>query len=427
MADGGIPEMNLISSLRGNGGARLLAPVTVLALVSLGALACSDSDPSEEAEAQAPAISAAFTALDPGWNKFEPGGETTCSDGSPFHFFARPGDPEKLVVYFQGGGACWTGATCDRDLRPTYSMVAVEQLIEAQPGEARPENAMSGIFDFTRDDNPVRDYSMVFVPYCSGDVHIGDRAATYEAPEAEGHESHPVEVAHKGYVNSKAALDWTFATFGGPETVLVTGSSAGSIPSPFYAHIVKDRYPAARVVQLGDGSGGYRRTPGAALPHEQWGTLNVLAEAMPYFEGMAPEAYNYEQLYIATGQANPDVQLAEYDAAEDAVQVSFLKIGGADVGSLQDLLDQNRADIEAEVPGFRSFTAGGDSHTILGRDAFYSYKVGDTTFRDWFEALVAGQEVANVHCRDAGGCATAESVAPAADAAVPTASAAAGD
>lgn len=376
------------------------------------ALACTEPA-TDEAPAQqtAETTSSVFEALEEGWNRFEPGGETVCSDGSPFHFFARPGDPEKLLVYFQGGGGCWTGATCDRDLEPTYSTTAVAELIEAKAGEPRPERAMSGIFDFTRDDNPVSDYSMVFVPYCTGDVHLGNTTATYEAPATDDHEAHEVTVEHKGFVNATAALDWTFGAFVDPETVVVTGSSAGSIPSPFYAALVKDHYADARVVALGDGAGGYRRVAGSAMPHQQWNTLETIGQELPAFADMPVEDFNYEKLYIATGKAHPDVQLAAYDAAEDEVQKRFLRISGADAQELRPLLDLNREDIVAEVPDFVSFTAGGDTHTILGRDFFYTFQVGDVTFRDWFAALVAGEPVESVHCANSdAGCAEAETV-----------------
>ncbi len=353
----------------------------------------------------------AFSRLATGWNKLSPGGDTICSDGSAFHFFARPGDPAKLLVYFQGGGACWTGDTCDRDLEPTYRPTAISELIEAPPGEPRPERAMEGIFDFTRAENPVADFSFVFVPYCTGDVHIGNRQTTYQAPAAEGHGEHEFTVQHRGFHNAMAALEWTFDAFEAPTEVFVTGSSAGSIPSPFYAHLVQTRYPAARVTQLGDGAGGYRRSGGHDLPSEQWGALEVLAAELPYFADLSASTFTFEHLYIATGLQHPQMTLAEYDTAEDEVQLGFLNLIGVPDGTdLQQLLDANRADIEARVDRFRSFTAGGETHTILGRDYFYSYRVGDTTFRDWFAALVHGEPVANVHCRDAAGCAEAETL-----------------
>ena len=74
--------------------------------------------------------------------------------------------------------------------------------------------------------------------------------------------------------------------------------------------------------------------------------------------------------------------------------------------TLQTLLDLNRADIAAEVSNFRTFTAGGSAHTILGRDTFYTLRVGEVPFRDWLEDLVTGAELEDVHCED--DCAQAE-------------------
>ncbi|MEE2777325.1 MAG: pectin acetylesterase-family hydrolase [Acidobacteriota bacterium] len=394
--------MRLRTRSRGSSWVRRTSWIVGVVAISLSA-ACTAPE-EEAAVANAVEEPSVFASLEPGWNTFEPGGETTCSDGSPFHFFARPGDPEKVIFYLQGGGGCWNGATCDRDGQPTYSMTAVERLIEAKPGEERPEGAQGGIFDYTRADNPLRDYSAVFVPYCTGDVHLGNRLAAYEAPAGEDHEAHEFTTEHKGAVNVRAALDWTFSAFASPETVFVTGSSAGSIPSPYYAHVIKAHYPSSRVVQLGDASGGYRRQTGSARPHEAWGTLDVVAD-VPGLAALASEEFNYERLYIEAGKANPDIAFAQFDNAEDGVQLRFLGISGAGADSLEPLLDANRADIAAAVPNFRAYTAGGDAHTILQRDTFYSLRVGKVLFRDWLAALVAGEPVDNVHCQD---CSVAE-------------------
>ena len=40
------------------------------------------------------------------------------------------------------------------------------------------------------------------------------------------------------------------------ETILVTGSSAGSIPSPFYGAQASLDYPTAKIMVFNDGSGG---------------------------------------------------------------------------------------------------------------------------------------------------------------------------
>ncbi len=50
-----------------------------------------------------------------------PGGETRCiySYSTPFAFQVIPGDSDKLLFYFQGGGACWDKATTDDPLCTT--------------------------------------------------------------------------------------------------------------------------------------------------------------------------------------------------------------------------------------------------------------------------------------------------------------------
>ena len=44
--------------------------------------------------------------LSTGWTKIEPGGETRCAHDTPFAFWVRAGDPQKLLLFFQGGGGC---------------------------------------------------------------------------------------------------------------------------------------------------------------------------------------------------------------------------------------------------------------------------------------------------------------------------------
>lgn len=48
------------------------------------------------------------------WRNIQPGGATACSQGN-FSFFVRRGSSNNVVVSFMGGGACWSGHTCNRD------------------------------------------------------------------------------------------------------------------------------------------------------------------------------------------------------------------------------------------------------------------------------------------------------------------------
>ena len=114
----------------------------------------------------------------------------------------------RSLFYLQDGGACFSAETCapDSDLYRTT--------VDEGPGDE------GGIFDFADARNPFADYSVVYVPYCTGDVHLGNTTTEY-APG--------LTVQHKGYVNGIAALDHLAATFPGATEVVVVGESAGSI------------------------------------------------------------------------------------------------------------------------------------------------------------------------------------------------------
>jgi hypothetical protein len=46
------------------------------------------------------------------WVKVLAGGKTKCARGGPYSYWLRKGDPERLLVFFQGGGGCFDERTC---------------------------------------------------------------------------------------------------------------------------------------------------------------------------------------------------------------------------------------------------------------------------------------------------------------------------
>ncbi|HEX8618257.1 MAG TPA: pectin acetylesterase-family hydrolase, partial [Thermoanaerobaculia bacterium] len=270
--------------------------------------------------------------LHEGWNRIEGGPGTGCSaPASDFAFFARPGDPKKLVVYLDGGGACWNEQTCTTE--PEYDP-AVDDSDDPSKRFRR------GIFALDDPRNPIRGFTIVSIPYCTGDVYMGTRTVTYAGKE----------IRHMGAANAARALEWTFAAVRDPEVVFVYGLSAGAIPSPLFAAQIAKRFPRARVVQLGEGAGAYRS---AEVPRvmTQWGAASK----------------TFEQLYIDAHATSPRVTFAQFNNANDAVQSGFLYLLGTPAESLPPLLLQNHADIRAAVPQFRSYTTAGDEHVLLPR------------------------------------------------------------
>ena len=91
---------------------------------------------------------------------------TICGDGSPYAFVLRLAPegqpPEKVLLHQEGGGVC-LGGTADCTTRP-------QSLFEARDNGGH--NLQSGYFS-TDPKNPLRNWSMLFQPYCNQDLHIG--------------------------------------------------------------------------------------------------------------------------------------------------------------------------------------------------------------------------------------------------------------
>ncbi len=72
--------------------------------------------------------------LTSGWNAVATGG--LCSTGTPFQFYARnSGDSDKLLIYFNGGGACWFGQACDLNSQPNVHTPFADADSNNRPGE----------------------------------------------------------------------------------------------------------------------------------------------------------------------------------------------------------------------------------------------------------------------------------------------------
>ncbi len=195
-------------------------------------------------------ISSITQASDKDWRTVPLGGKSICSDGSPFAIFVKKGKSDNLIIHFSGGGACWDNITCanplslfnifddSRDLKSFYMPV----LLRIFP------KAITGLGDSENSSNPFGDWNMIFIPYCTGDLHIGNVTAMYEW------QGKKFQVHHNGRNNALVALEWVFANFKDPGKILVSGESAGAYASAFWAPAVANHYVNKRIYQLSDGA-----------------------------------------------------------------------------------------------------------------------------------------------------------------------------
>jgi Pectinacetylesterase len=359
--------------------AKLLPPVVALTILA----SCG-----REAPPAGGPVADPFAGLASGWNRIAAGGETLCSNGGAYEFWFRPGDPKRVSIYFEGGGACWRPELCALDRNPSYDPV-----VDSTDDPA----ARNGIFDFANAENPVAGYSALYLPYCTGDVHVGDTVAVYDVPAAAGKPAESVTLHHVGTVNTDAALDWLYRRVTDPTDVFVSGTSAGALGSAFHAYRIATHYAHARVVQLGDAAGGYR-TPAIPGILRTWNTPSVVPDLPEYRD---PSTMSFETFYEAGGAHARNLRMAQFNVDADETQLSFLKLVGVQGIPLLRLLDQNLADIRALTPGFRSYIAHGTAHGILWRPSLYTTEVDGVRLVDWIRDLVAGTDVADVTCKEA--------------------------
>ena len=316
------------------------------------------------------------------WETVTAPADCMCSDGSEFTYFVRRADPTKVVFFLEGGGACFSAETCNPDSNTYKRTVGYE-------GGFGSDGAPSGIFDFANPMNPFADYSFVFVPYCTGDVHIGNATTDY----GDG-----VVVEHKGFVNGSNALSAMATLFPDATELVVTGESAGSVPTPLYAGMASDLLPDARITVLADGSGAYPDIPGInAAIGSSWGTMDAVPD-WPENEGVTPETWSFPGLFVKAGTHDPDITFARHDYAFDQTQTFFAGLAGIPADDLVSLIDQNETQVEAGGVTLWSYITPGSSHTVLHTDNFYTETVNDVLLVDWVTALVNGEPVDDVHC-----------------------------
>jgi len=286
---------------------------------------------------------------------WEPIPAMRCADGSSagvmVNFTAQSRD---LLIFFQGGGACWSALTC----------AAQQQALapwEADPfatwaADGGPVNG--GIFDRTDPVNPLRAHNFVYIPYCTGDGHIGDKIADYG-------------VQHVGYLNAAAAIERIVPTFLDAPQVVVAGFSAGGIGATGNYHAIASAFEAVGVdslVVINDAGPimrpGFLTPATAQLLREAWG-LEQTVET--WCTSCASEGLH--AVYDAQAALHPGVRSSLLCAYDDSVVRllygalgSPIELGACEDGlrDLGDWRDQIAPDVDPSL--LREFYYFGDRH-----------------------------------------------------------------
>jgi hypothetical protein len=330
----------------------------------------SDSGADKYLGAFTPAVS---TDVGDGWTKhtFDPDGGAgpICIAGTPYSVFTRQGNPSRLLVFEQGGGACW------------QDFYNCNILSEAQ----EPPTARVGIWDFDSHDNPFADYSIVYMPYCDGSVFTGDNDVFDPAFGVAIGVPAAVVRFHRGLRNQSAGMDLARETFPNASRITVAGSSAGGVGAASFAPFLA-RFLYGNQVHL--------------TVFNDAGPVTVNPDAVADIEARVAD-WQFEQFFPASCvdcldpvdstaiirwrlDNDSTIREAFYETDLDLTNRFFMDMLFDPVG-FRDLVVTTHGAINAAHPDrYKRFIVTGDtSHTALQSPLFYSQDANGVLLNEW--------------------------------------------
>lgn len=168
-----------------------------------------------------------------------------CGDGSQTGIAYNRGTEPAVLIYLEAGGVCpdanctssphyvWTGYN-EADFQEALAGNASTHIESGKPGI---DVSAKGLFDRAHAVNPFKNWSFVYVPYCTGDYFIGDAEHPY--PE---HTMH-----FRGSRNVKLFFSAVAAGFPDVDRAFLMGGSAGSIGAMKNYWQLIEAYPGKRI------------------------------------------------------------------------------------------------------------------------------------------------------------------------------------
>lgn len=233
------------------------------------------------------------------------GDGSMCIFGDTYGFQVIPGASDKVLFYFQGGGACWDMVTTNAGLCTTTIA----------------PNGPTGVFDRTNNENPFKDFTIVHALYCSGDVWAGRKTAKYT------HYGAPV--TQQGHQNAKVTMNWLSRQqklghiAKDLDSFVTSGCSAGSVGVQLWADVLLSAYPAKHMAVIPDSYAGVFPAGSIGPLMVSFGVCSTSLIPLSLKEDCLLgklEIHDVARVHISKF---PDVPFAYIQSKIDAVQQSF--------------------------------------------------------------------------------------------------------
>jgi hypothetical protein len=251
-----------------------------------------------------------------------------------FAFYFQKGESDNLLIYFNGGGACWDDATCLASLQLAYDdSPYTKPAFNPSMYEENSPTTSGGIFA-DAEENPFKNWSKIFIPYCTGDLHIGTKDIQYSDRTGfvSGIPSTPITIHHRGYDNVMSVREWLKEKLNSkaitPKNILMSGSSAGGYGAtfnfPYFQEITEKKVKLFADSSVGVISKGFVED---LLGYGgNWGIENTLADQFKPLLGRFNSLYMNKQVFMTLAYQYPRNRFAQYTTGSDVVQMQFFKI-----------------------------------------------------------------------------------------------------
>ncbi len=312
---------------------------------------------------------------------------TSCIEGSETGIAINLSEASPdVLIFFEGGNACFNEVSCKVTANVDDGYGADKFADQGAEDVGR-----YPYLDRSNPDNPFKDYSMIYVPYCTGDLHMGDRADV----EIDG----TMRQFH-GYTNVSAFLERIVPTFPDAGRVLVTGISAGGFGAALNYDHVASAFGADVKATLIDDSGPPMADP--FVPqclqehlYETWGYENTLpadcegcggAFVEPYVDYLLAKYPDRSMCLISSDNDSTISQLLGY-GVDDCVQLNELAPLPYPEGLYREGLEDLRDRIGAGSR-FRLYMLASDEHVWLDNE-IGTVAVEGVNLEDWLSDAVA--------------------------------------
>ncbi len=302
-----------------------------------------------------------------------------CADGTPMFMNVTPqAGATKLYIFLEGGGACWDKGTCRCDYQGHCGGGMAKRLSRPNPKDVRSGwNGTAG--------SPVGSgYDIVEIPYCTGDVFIGNQLNNF------GSSKNPAYVRQFGYRNLTIALAAIKSRFPEPERVIFMGSSAGGLGALFNLHQVEATYPETQIDLISDSGTPFKRPFLKGRGFDRvLATWNVATTLPADYLDLVPGPVDFVGMMRYNALRYPAHRYGFISAYDDFVMNTFSTVVGTDYGwsavrrTIIDLADHDLG------PNQHVFYVRGSRHTFTGMPAGRVASTGVTLTR-WVDDMLSG-------------------------------------